>query len=295
MPTTTTTQLHPFIMQSYTTRNSNSDDDDSTTTPLHDNCDNTTKKQQPQPHQSQAYIVEEELRTRGYDDVLIRSVQQRDRDSLKMHIWVVVENNRYSIHYNKDNGALSGFPTNRKDSWLDRDLEFATTTTKTPANSPRNSLSRISALSTSFLGYADDIDIEEDTINNDSKKLGFSTVTIREHPVVLGDNVTVRGPPISLSWDYQDEKVYELEDYEQATKERRRSYSELKMPNSDRWKLLKANGYSRKDIQEASKLSTIARNQRQRTKDKLHLQPLHEALEKITRIGKKTIATKSII
>merc|ERR1719491_452967 len=40
------------------------------------------------------------------------------------------------------------------------------------------------------------------------RRIKFTTITIREHWRVLGDNVTVMGPPISLSWGHQGETVY---------------------------------------------------------------------------------------
>lgn len=126
-----------------------------------------------------------------------------------------------------------------------------------------------------------------DPIN--SRRLQFSTLTIREYPRVLGDNVTVMGPPISISWIHQDETVYGIEEYEEAMQDSRRTQSELKMPSSHREKMLKDDGYSRKDIQEATKMSTIARNQRKRTVETLKLQRLQEGIEKVVRIGKRPL------
>merc|ERR1712226_203567 len=106
-----------------------------------------------------------------------------------------------------------------------------------------------------------------------SRRLRWSTITIREYPRVLGDNVTVMGPPISLAWMHQDEIVYELVEYDEAMVDSRRTQSELKMPSSHRDKILKESGYSRRDIQEAIKNANIARNQRKRTVETLKLQP----------------------
>lgn len=122
-----------------------------------------------------------------------------------------------------------------------------------------------------------------------SGRLRFTTLTIREYPRVLGDNVTVKGAPISLSWRHQDEKVFEIEEYEEAIQDTRRTQSELKMPSSHRDKILKDSGYSRKEIQEAIKNSNIARNQRRRTVETLKLQPLQEAFEKVVRVGKNPL------
>jgi len=111
-------------------------------------------------------------------------------------------------------------------------------------------------------------------------RLRFSTLTVREYPRILGDNVTVMGPPISISWQHDVESVYELEDYEDACKYTRRTQAELKMPSRYRDEILRGYGYSRKEIQGACKKSTIARNQRKRTIETIRLQPLEELLEK---------------
>ena len=119
------------------------------------------------------------------------------------------------------------------------------------------------------------------------RRCRFSTLTVREYPRILGDNVTVMGPPISLSWDYEDESVYDLEEYLIAVQDSKRIQAELKIPSMHRDMMLRESGYSRKEIQTACKKSTIARNQRKRTIETLKLQPLEEFIEKVKKNGKK--------
>jgi hypothetical protein len=125
-----------------------------------------------------------------------------------------------------------------------------------------------------------------------SKKFRWSTITIREYAYALGDNVTVMGPPISLSWQHQDETVYDLLDYEAASVDTRRTQTELKMPSKYRSQILKDSGYSQQVIQEAVKRSNVTRNQRKRTNNTLNLQPLQEAFEKVLRVGTKPLRRK---
>lgn len=129
--------------------------------------------------------------------------------------------------------------------------------------------------------------------SENERQLRFSTITIREYPVLLGDNVTVKGPPISIDWEHMDENVYELEDYEEACRDTRRAQVELKMPSKHRDDLLREIGYSRQEIQEAVKKSNITRNKRKRTVETLKLQPLHEAFEKMVKLGKKPLGRKT--
>ena len=119
------------------------------------------------------------------------------------------------------------------------------------------------------------------------RRCRFSTLTVREYPRILGDNVTVMGPPISLSWEYEDESVYDLEEYLIAVQDSKRIQAELKIPSMHRDMMLRESGYSRKEIQTACKKSTIARNQRKRTIETLKLQPLEEFFEKVKKNGKK--------
>jgi len=125
-----------------------------------------------------------------------------------------------------------------------------------------------------------------------AKEFGFSTITVREYPRELGDNVTVSGPPISLSWKHQDEIVYDLLEYDDACRDTRRTQSELKMPSAHRDQILREVGYSRQDIQQAVKKSNIARIRRRRTVETLKLQPLQEAFERCISVGKKPLRKK---
>jgi len=121
------------------------------------------------------------------------------------------------------------------------------------------------------------------------RRLRFHQVTIREYPRVLGDNVCMMGVPISIAWEHQDEKVYDLVEYEDACIHTRRTLTELKIPSSHRNTLLRETGYSTKEIQEAIKRSNITRNQRKRTVEMLKMHTVHEAFKKVGRFGKKII------
>jgi len=125
-----------------------------------------------------------------------------------------------------------------------------------------------------------------------TKIFQFSTITVREYPRELGDNVTVMGPPIGLSWEHQEEIVYDLIEYDDACQDTRRTQSELKMPSAHRTNILRENGYSRQDIQSAIKRSNVVRGQRKRTVETLSLQPLQEALERVVRVGSKPLRKK---
>lgn len=120
----------------------------------------------------------------------------------------------------------------------------------------------------------------------------FAYIDVREYPRILGDNVTVMGPPVSLDWIPQFEARYELDDYEDACQYTRRSQAELKMPSKHRDAILRSSGYTRVEIQQACKKATIARNHRKRTVELIKLQPIFEVMDKVRRKGKKSLRSK---
>lgn len=121
-------------------------------------------------------------------------------------------------------------------------------------------------------------------------KVDFGTLTIREYPRILGDGVTIKGPPLTIAWKHQDENEYEVDEYEKAMEGNRRLQSELKIPSKDREAMMKASGFSKKEILECSKQATITRNQRKWTVERLGMTPVHEVMEKVKnpfKFGKK--------
>ena len=126
------------------------------------------------------------------------------------------------------------------------------------------------------------------TISRDSKKVKFSTVTVREYPRIVGEHIPTRGPPLSIDWDYSKEQIHHVDDYEESVLvcgTTRRFPSKLKkLPVQQRIELLRLeSGCTMKQILEATKHSNIIRNQRKRTREVMHLQPVHELCEKIIR------------
>jgi hypothetical protein len=111
----------------------------------------------------------------------------------------------------------------------------------------------------------------------------FSIVTIRDYPRAMGDNpACTAGPSISIAWDYVSERSISIDKYE-TTRSPRRFGRELMIPSRHREDLLRAAGYSRTDIVKCIRDMNIARNQRRRTYDTLHLQPFQIMTESISR------------
>lgn len=114
-------------------------------------------------------------------------------------------------------------------------------------------------------------------------RVAFSTVQIREHACILGDNPggTV-GPPLTIDWVAMSDVAVDLEQYE-TTRPPRRDHLEMQMPASYRKDLLKRAGYTRGEIVELTKPVNIARAQRVRTREAIKLDGVNEIVEKLSR------------
>jgi hypothetical protein len=111
----------------------------------------------------------------------------------------------------------------------------------------------------------------------------FGHVSIRQYPVIVGDNPAVSGgPPLSIGWEYDDEVTLDVVEYEEQRPPRRKG-REMLVPTDVRTDRLREAGYSRAEIVALTKPVNLARSQRRRTLDTLHLQPLYQLHEKLSR------------
>ena len=177
-----------------------------------------------------------------------------------------------------------------------------TTNTTTTNNKPRSLSAPAARLNNNNINDGFDSDLDSlpenaaEATNTEvdaaasNNKLQFSTLTIREYGRILGIGVTVKGPPLTIEWTHQDEQEYDVDEYEKAVEGSRRLQAELKIPSKDREAMMKASGFSHKEILEATKQANITRNQRKVTVERLGMSSVHEAMEKISKrfqFGKK--------
>lgn len=114
-----------------------------------------------------------------------------------------------------------------------------------------------------------------DDLDNSSgdKSVRFSRVVVRDYSLCLGDNPSVsRGVPISIDWDYDKERSYEINKYECDRFARRRKSEELKLPSLQRIQLLKNLGYSRSELNEQAKNIERVRQKRFSTRRKVEFE-----------------------
>ena len=153
------------------------------------------------------------------------------------------------------------------------------------------------------LGNKDEDDHGDDANDNNDggkKAVSFSTVQFREYPIAIGDNPggALMGVPITMDWDYNYGSkeatdgepgvspsilLLNLDEYEEAQLSRRRHDLELRMSIDDRKKLLKKLGFTVKEIQVGIRNANKTRVQRKATVQYMHLSPVEEVCEKISR------------
>jgi hypothetical protein len=128
-----------------------------------------------------------------------------------------------------------------------------------------------------------------------SRNVRFSDVTVREYPIIIGDNPggTTKGPPITIAWLSVSSISMSIDAYEQ-TQEPRRTELELQMTVSDRVIILRNLGFSRDDINLATKEAYIARMKRKQTLSNLDDSDHHERREVLVRTAQNimTLGTK---
>mmetsp|Transcript_16418 Transcript_16418/g.23359 ORF Transcript_16418/g.23359 Transcript_16418/m.23359 type:complete len:257 (+) Transcript_16418:69-839(+) len=96
-----------------------------------------------------------------------------------------------------------------------------------------------------------------------SPKVSFGSVQLREYPIILGDNPSCSyGPPVTISWDYEEFDSIKIDDYEELRGERR-TMSEMMMNYYHRKHLLTVYcGYKKEDLKKAASVANRIKRQR---------------------------------
>jgi hypothetical protein len=112
----------------------------------------------------------------------------------------------------------------------------------------------ISSLPASSMHSGDLLGIQAEATRRSSpedkakKSVRFGDITIREHPMIIGDSVPGCGVPVTIDWEAQSEVVLKMEDYEECRPERRHGGPAMYMPPKLRLLLAMDSGRTMKDI-----------------------------------------------
>jgi hypothetical protein len=119
--------------------------------------------------------------------------------------------------------------------------------------------------------------------SSNPKSVSFAMLEIREYPIVPGDNPSVLfGCPLSIAWEYDSDVTCSIDDYEEI-RPQPRAMTQMRIPSALREEKLLRVGYSRRDIQEATKQATVVRNQRRKTAETMKLAPIQYFFERAKR------------
>jgi hypothetical protein len=94
------------------------------------------------------------------------------------------------------------------------------------------------------------------------KSVSFGNITIREHPMIVGDSIPECGVPLTIDWEAQSEVVFKVEDYEEYRPERRRGQV-MSMPPKIRLMLAIKSGCTMREVRSA--ISECERIRKERT------------------------------
>jgi hypothetical protein len=88
------------------------------------------------------------------------------------------------------------------------------------------------------------------------KIVKFSSLEIYEHTMMLGDNPGgTNGPPLTIAWERDDSRSFQVDDYESRRPTRRKHY-QMHVPRRLREDWLMKAGYSRGEMREAEEIAT---------------------------------------
>jgi hypothetical protein len=116
------------------------------------------------------------------------------------------------------------------------------------------------------------------------KKVTFIDVTIREYPIIVGDNPAgTGGPPLTIGWKHVSSVDLDIDKYEEARAGNRRKQQEIQMKQDYRKQLLRSLGFSLAEMQKGTKAANIVRNRRRHVNAVLYKDASNEIAEKVVR------------
>lgn len=122
------------------------------------------------------------------------------------------------------------------------------------------------------------------------RNVSFSNISMRNYPLVLGDNPSVSyGPPTTLAWDFEETHEIELEAYEKHRPPRRKP-REMLLNYYQRKEILTNSGHSEQEIKDAKRQAEKAKRQRNATKSLMPLMKLEDAAHSAARKAKRAVS-----
>ena len=126
-----------------------------------------------------------------------------------------------------------------------------------------------------------------------SREVTFDNITIRSYHMEIGDHPCCSiGPPIGLSWEFDEESTIDLDIYE-CERKPRRQLRHLVLSYYRRRDILRNAGFSEKEIQTAAASAARIRRQRESMRFFQPLVRVDEIVRSVGRKAKKAVRRKS--
>jgi len=100
------------------------------------------------------------------------------------------------------------------------------------------------------------------------KSVAFSTVEVREYDQVVGDHTDLVGPPLSIGWEYLEQELVPLSEYEENRPPRRPQMEFLITPTGRRQILIKNWGYTSEELSAEERVLVKRRENEYRSESK---------------------------
>lgn len=122
-----------------------------------------------------------------------------------------------------------------------------------------------------------------------SRKVSWGNIEMHLHPVIVGDHPeTIEGPPITIGWKRFAVHTFDIDGFESTRPPRYKDMGkDLRICCTDRLQLLQRIGTHHDEITAATRISSIVRKHRQRTRERCSI--VDEIKEKIFRKLAKAI------
>jgi len=126
-----------------------------------------------------------------------------------------------------------------------------------------------------------------------NKSVGFANISIRNYDMTLGDHPNCSyGPPICLSWDYEDSALTSLDNYEENRPERRKLRP---MGYNQRKNILTFAGFKEAELKITEKKIDEVRRQRNMSKALLPIMEVEILVESVRRKCKRAVKKSDTI
>merc|ERR1712151_813941 len=126
-----------------------------------------------------------------------------------------------------------------------------------------------------------------------NKSVGFANISIRNYNMTLGDHPNCSyGPPMCLSWDYEDSELTSLDDYEENRPERRKLRP---MGYNQRKNILTFAGFKEAELKITEKKIDEVRRQRNMSKALLPIMEVEILVQSVRRKCKRAVKKSDTI